>query len=130
MNNELNPVVLCEEDFSRLKQLVPLTGSEKAEEMSLAHELSRAIIVKDDAFPPNTIRIGSTVSVEDVETSKLHKFTIVMPSVADIKKKFVSVLSPIAAAIIGFREGEEVTWKMPSGLKRLRIKEVHTPLAI
>ena len=128
MNNELNPVVLCEEDFSKLKQLVSLSGSAKQDEMSLAHEIARAIVVKNDSFPPNTIRIGSTVSIEDVETKKLHEFTIVMPSLADIKRKFVSVLSPMAAAIIGFRKGEEVVWKMPSGLKRIVIKDVQTPL--
>ena len=128
MNNELNPVVLCEEDFSKLKQLVSLSGSAKQDEMSLAHEIARAIVVKNDSFPSNTIRIGSTVSIEDVETKKLHEFTIVMPSLADIKRKFVSVLSPMAAAIIGFRKGEEVVWKMPSGLKRIVIKDVQTPL--
>ena len=130
MNNELNPVVLCEEDFSKLKQLVSLSVSDKSSEMSLAHEIARAIIVKNDSFPPNTIRIGSKVSIEDAETKKLHEFTIVMPSAADIKQKFISVLSPMAAAIIGFRKGEEVVWKMPSGLKRLLIKEVHTPLPV
>lgn len=128
MNNELNPVILCEEDFSKLKQLVSLSGSNRSDEMSLAHELARAIIVKNDSFPPNTIRIGSKVSIEDVETRKLHEFIIVMPSAADIKRKFVSILSPMATAIIGFRQGEEVVWKMPSGLKRILIKEVQTPL--
>ncbi|QNA43070.1 GreA/GreB family elongation factor [Lacibacter sediminis] len=128
MNNELNPVVLCEEDFSKLKQLVALPGSAKQGEMSLAHEIARAIIVKNDSFPPNTIRIGSTVCIEDVETKKTHEFTIVMPSAVDIKRKFVSILSPMAAAIIGFRQGEEVIWEMPSGLKRILIKEVQTPL--
>lgn len=128
MNNELKPVVLCEEDFSKLKQLVSFSGSDRSDEMSLAHELARAIIVKNNSFPPNTIRIGSKVSIEDVETKKLHEFTIVMPSAADIKRKFVSILSPMAAAIIGFRQGEEVVWKMPSGLKRIMIKEVQTPL--
>ena len=128
MNNELNPVVLCEEDFSKLKQLVPFSGSGTSDDMSLAHELARAIIVKNDSFPPNTIRIGSKVSIEDVETKKLHEFIIVMPSAADIKRKFVSILSPMATAIIGFRQGEEVIWKMPSGLKRILIKEVQTPL--
>ena len=115
MNNKLNPVVLCEEDFSKLKQLVSVPAA-KADEMSLAYEIGRAIIVKNESFPPNTIRIGSKVCIEDAETKKLHEFTIVLPSAADIKRKFVSVLSPMAAAIIGFRQGEEVVWKMPAGL--------------
>ena len=106
MNNELNPVVLCEEDFSKLKQLVSVPAA-KADEMSLAYEIGRAIIVKNESFPPNTIRIGSKVCIEDAETKKLHEFTIVLPSAADIKRKFISVLSPMATAIIGFRQGKK-----------------------
>ncbi len=124
MNNDRNPVVLCEEDFSKLKQIVNMHGTAEANEMTLAYEVGRAIVVKDDAFPPNTVRLGSKVKVEDVATAKSHEFTIVMPEEADIKEKKVSVLTPMAAAIIGFREGEEAVWKMPAGLKQLKVLEV------
>ncbi len=128
MNNDRNPVVLCEEDFSKLKQIVNMHGTAEANEMTLAYEVGRAIVVKDDAFPPNTVRIGSKVKVEDVQTAKSHEFMIVMPEDADIKEKKVSVLTPMAAAIIGFREGEEAVWKMPAGLKQLKVLEVvNTP---
>ena len=124
MNNDRNPVVLCEEDFSKLKQIVNVHGTAEANEMTLAYEVGRAIVVKDDAFPPNTVRLGSKVKVEDVQTAKSHEFMIVMPEDADIKEKKVSVLTPMAAAIIGFREGEEAVWKMPAGLKQLKVLEV------
>jgi regulator of nucleoside diphosphate kinase len=124
MNNDRNPVVLCEEDFSKLKQIVNMHGTAEANEMTLAYEVGRAIVVKDDAFPPNTVRLGSKVKVEDVQTAKSHEFMIVMPEDADIKEKKVSVLTPMAAAIIGFREGEEAVWKMPAGLKQLKVLEV------
>lgn len=124
MNNENNPVVLCEEDFNRLKQIINLTGAKSSDKMSLAYEVSRAIVVKNDAFPPNTIRLGSKVKIEDIDTLKTHEFTIVMPGGVEIKEKKISVLTPMAAAIIGFREGDEVVWKMPSGLKRLKVLEV------
>lgn len=130
MNNDKNPVVLCEEDFNKLKQIVTISGTKEAEEMSLAHEIGRAIIVKDNAFPPNTIRLGSTVKVEDVETSKSHEFMIVMPEEADLKAKKVSVLTPMAAAVIGYREGDETVWKMPNGLKQLKVLEVTNLAAV
>lgn len=124
MNNDRNPVVLCEEDYNKLKQIINIHGTKEADEMSLAYEVGRAIIVKDDAFPSNTVRLGSKVKVEDVETSKAHEFMIVMPEEADMKEKKVSVLTPMAAAIIGFREGEEAVWQMPAGLKQLKVLEV------
>jgi len=124
MNNESNPVVLCKEDFARLKQIVNISGTKAVDTMSLAYEVGRAIIVSNEAFPPNTIRLGSRVRIEDVESSRMHEFTVVMPDEADIKEKKVSVVTPMAAAIIGFRTGDEVIWKMPSGLKKLKVQEV------
>lgn len=125
MNNEKNPVVLCEEDYKKFSEILNLKQtSNVSHEMSLAHEISRAIIVKDNAFPPNTIRINSIVVVKDIDTDKEMDFQLVMPGEADAKEKKISILSPMAAAIIGFREGEEVDWKMPAGMKHLKILKV------
>ncbi len=125
MTTTTNPVVLCEEDYKALSDLLNLSGSSgKPDEMTLAYELSRAIVIKDSAFPPNTIRIGSEVTVLDTAMNKEMKFQIVMPGKADMKTKKVSILTPMAAAIIGFREGDEVNWKMPSGMKHLKVVSV------
>ncbi|MBL7711091.1 MAG: GreA/GreB family elongation factor [Chitinophagaceae bacterium] len=121
---QLNPVVLTEEDYRLLK---PYAGSSlpgSAEEMSLAYELSRAVIVAKDAFPKHGIRLNSRVSVLDMDTQKVLEFTIVMPEHAAISQQKISVLTPMGAALIGFRKGEEVQWKVPAGLKRFRILDV------
>ena len=126
MKTDTNPVVLCEEDYNRLSHILNLQAT-AAGEMTLAYEIRRAIVVKNNAFPNNTIRIGSQVTVLDTESGKEKTFKIVMPGEADVKAQKISVVSPMAAAIIGFRAGEAVTWKMPSGLKRLKIVAVQTP---
>jgi regulator of nucleoside diphosphate kinase len=123
MKTDTNPVILCEEDYNKLSHIINLQTA-ATDEMTLAYEVSRAIVVKDNAFPHNTIRIGSHVTILDVDTGKEKIFQIVMPGEADMKAQKVSVLSPMAAAIIGFRAGEEVTWKMPAGLKKLKIVTV------
>lgn len=120
-----NPVVLCESDFKKLQDFVGSQSSQaQADEMSLAYELGRAIVVKDDSIPQHTVRLNSTVEIESVDTNKKTKCTIVMPSEADIAKKRISVIAPLGTALIGFREGEEVEWAMPAGLKRFRIVNV------
>ncbi|MBX3241151.1 MAG: GreA/GreB family elongation factor [Chitinophagaceae bacterium] len=120
-----NPVVLCESDFKVLKDFVGISTSQpRANEMSLAYELGRAIVVKDDAIPNHTVRLNSTVTVENVETNSTAAYTIVMPENADISKRKVSVIAPMGAALIGFRKGEEVEWKLPAGLKRFKIIDV------
>jgi len=121
---ELNPVVITREDYELLKPLIE-RRADKQDEMSLAHELGRAIIVNKDALPPFTVRLNSRVTVLNQETQRVMEFMIVMPEQADMaQQKKVSILSPMGTALIGFRKGEEVLWKVPAGLKRFRILEV------
>ncbi|MCO5238491.1 MAG: GreA/GreB family elongation factor [Chitinophagaceae bacterium] len=125
MKAEKTPVLLCEEDFRLLKQLVGISlVNDMEEEMTLAYELSRANIVKDEDLPPDTIRLNSKVRVEDTATKRIIDLSIVMPPHADIKQKKISILTPMAAALIGFKKGDEVEWKMPSGLKKYKILDV------
>ena len=128
MNAEKNPVLLCEEDFRLLKQLVGISLVNDNEEMTLAYELSRAIVVKDNALPPDTVRLNSNVRVQDMASKKNTDLTIVMPPYADIKQKKISILTPMAAALIGFRKGDEIEWKMPSGMKKYKVLEVTNPV--
>jgi regulator of nucleoside diphosphate kinase len=120
---ELNPVIITEEDYKLLKPYVDKLP-DRNEEMSLAHELKRAVIVTKDAFPKHCIKLNSRVSILDLDTQKVLEFTIVMPEHADIKQNKISVITPMGAALIGFRKSEEVRWKVPAGLKRFRILDV------
>jgi regulator of nucleoside diphosphate kinase len=121
--NELNPVVITREDYDLLKRLTDRMPGKEAD-MSLGHELGRAIIVNKDALPPFTVRLNSKVTVVSLDTQRVMEFQIVMPEQADIDQQKVSILSPMGTALIGFRKGEEVLWKVPAGLKRFRILDV------
>ena len=92
--------------------------------MSLAHELKRAVVVKKESFPKDGVRLNSKVSILDLDTQKVLEFTIVLSEYADIKQNKISVLTPMGAALIGFRKSDEVRWKVPAGLKRFRILNV------
>ena len=127
MEQTKNPVVLCQEDFKKLSYILNLKPGDQPDENTLAYEVSRAIIVKDSAFPANTIRLNSAVTVVDMDSRKELEFTICLPQHADARSKRISVLTPMGAAIIGFRIGDEVEWKMPAGLKRLKILDVRQP---
>ena len=120
---KLNPVLITEEDYELLKPYID-NMPEKHEEMTLAYELSRAVVVNKVAFPAHAIRINSKVSILDLETNKIMEFTLVMPSNADMRQNKVSITTPMGAALIGFRKAEEVQWKVPAGLKRFRILDV------
>ena len=119
-----NPVILCEEDYLLLKRLVGSNSNSTPDEMTLSHEIMRATVVKSEEFPTDTIRINSRVRIRDLANGKESEFTIVMPHDADIQQMKISILTPMGAALIGFRPGQTVTWKMPAGLKELRILKV------
>src|SRR5690606_35822665 len=95
--------------------------------MSLAYELSRAEIVKKDELSKDRVKINSKVTIEDLTSKAKTTFTVVPPNSADMKQQKVSVLTPIASAIIGLKLGDEVEWKMPVGLRKYVILEVNNP---
>ena len=55
---------------------------------------------------------------------KQVQFQIVYPEHADLKDHKISIFSPIATALIGYKVGDEVEWIVPSGLTQLRIDEI------
>lgn len=125
--NEQNAVVITQQDFDLLKPYFTKQNGNSAE-MSLSAELSRAVILKDDAFPPHAIRLNSKVQIQEESTGNIMELTIVLPQYADIKQKKISVLTPIAAALIGFRKGETVKWEVPAGMKVFKIIDVTAPV--
>lgn len=123
MNNNMNPVIITEHDFQQIKSLIN-TGNSNRNERLLSNEMNRAILVKKDAFPINTVGLNCMVTVLNVATRQKKTFSIVMPEAADAQRNRISILSPMGTALIGFRKGEEVVWEMPGGLKKFIIIDV------
>ncbi|HSR01596.1 MAG TPA: transcription elongation factor GreA [Methylophilaceae bacterium] len=67
---------------------------------------------------------GATVRCEDLETGDEKKYQIVGEDEADIKQNKISVVSPIARALIGKYEGEIAEVAAPGGVKEYEVLEV------
>lgn len=67
---------------------------------------------------------GATVELLEIETEKEVKYQIVGDDEASIKEGLISVNSPLARALIGKFEGDEVEVKTPSGLKEYEITRI------
>jgi len=67
---------------------------------------------------------GSTIVIFDENTDKETTYTIVGEDEADIKSGMISCTSPIARALIGKSEGDEVEFQAPDGLKTFEVLEV------
>lgn len=67
---------------------------------------------------------GSTVKLLDLQADSEIVYTIVGEDEADIKTRLISYTSPIARAIIGKNEGDEVSFSAPGGEKYYEVIEV------
>ena len=79
--------------------------------------------------PPRSgdrVTFGSTVKLED-ETGKEHRHQIVGSDEAAPAKGRISVLAPLARALIGKKVGDTVTAQLPGGNKTFDILEANFP---
>ncbi len=67
---------------------------------------------------------GVTVVVEDLDTEEESKYRIVGEDESDVKQGLISVLSPIARALIGREVDDEVVVRAPGGDRKMVITEV------
>ena len=82
----------------------------------LEHKLSHAQIIDVTAIPvTGKVVFGATVTLIDVEDDRTVAYRIVGEDEADAKANLISVNSPIARALVGKAEGDEVTVNAPGG---------------
>lgn len=91
----------------------------------LATELDQAKIVEPRKLPANVVTMNSRILLRDVETQDEKTYSLVFPKDADVATGAISVLAPLGTAILGYSEGDELEWLMPSGRKRrFRIEKI------
>jgi regulator of nucleoside diphosphate kinase len=90
----------------------------------LEEELDKAVVVSSKKVPPNVVTMNTQMRVTDLDTGKEMLLQLVFPSDADFELGKISILAPIGTALIGYRAGDTVEWKVPAGIRRLRIKEI------
>lgn len=88
-------------------------------------KLSNAQIIDVAAIKGDgKVIFGATLVLEDLNNGESMSYQIVGEDEADIKAGLISVASPIARALIGKREGDEVSINTPGGMRELEIIEV------
>jgi regulator of nucleoside diphosphate kinase len=122
-------IIITATDHAELSSMVAVAGklSERGRvEMSaLEAELARAVIVEADEILPDVITMNSRAELLDLESRERMDFTLVFPIDADIEAGRISVLAPLGTAMLGYRVGDEIIWKVPYGTRRLKVTAVH-----
>ena len=90
----------------------------------IEHKLSLAQVIDPAAIRSEKIVFGATVKLRAVDNDDEATYSIVGVDEADLKHGKISIESPIARALIGRMEGDEVKVKTPQGFKEYEIIQI------
>lgn len=114
-------------DYARIKKCIndakQFNSISNAEAQNLLKELNSAEIVEPEAIPSNVVTMNSIVKLSFSDGKKVQ-FQIVYPDQANLKENKISIFSPIATALIGYKVADEIEWIVPAGLTKIVIEEI------
>lgn len=121
-------IFITELDKERLQKVIneakEYNLGDKTYLRNLEKELNRAQIVASQKVPHDVITMNSRVMLKDLDTEEEIIYTLVYPPDADLMEDKISVLAPVGTAMLGFREGEVITWEVPAGVVRLKVAKI------
>lgn len=93
--------------------------------------LARAQIINPQNYEHNSVKFGSTVVIQDIESEKESQYTIVGVVEANLDKGYISISSPLARAMLGKKEGDEFKVRLPKGESEFEIISIkYEPLKL
>lgn len=124
----MNQIILNRLDYTRIKRCITeaqeAKSINKAEAEKLLTELESAKIVKPEDIPSDVVSMNSIVKISFKNNARQVQFQIVYPDQSHLKENKISIFSPIATALIGYKVGDEIEWVVPAGITKIKIDEI------
>ncbi len=124
----MKKIIINRLDYARIKKCISdakqFRSINNAEAEKLIKELESSEIVEPEAIPSNVVTMNSIVKLSFINNNKQVQFQIVYPDQANLKENKISIFSPIATALIGYKVADEIEWLVPAGLTNIRIEEI------
>ncbi|ABL00443.1 nucleoside diphosphate kinase regulator [Pelobacter propionicus] len=121
-------IFITDFDMQRLEELIEGAKARVSRDsrniVELEQELHRADVVAPDGIPPDVITMNSRVCLQDMDSGEELVYTLVFPGDANLESGRISVLAPVGTAMIGYRTGDRISWPVPGGTKKLKVKKV------
>lgn len=120
-------IYITDDDCERLRRLIAgRRGGNSVDHEYLdilEQELDRAEVVEQAAMPRDVVTMNSEVRLKDLDSGDTRVYRLIFPAQARTEST-VSILAPIGTAMLGYRVGDVVEWRVPRGIRRLKILEV------
>lgn len=124
------PIYTTESDLEQLAQLIenmrnrPLQNGELTYVNTLEDKLEFAESVAPEKIPSDVITMGSQVKVLDLDTKKAQVWSVVYPEEANYDEGKISILAPLATALLGHKKGDTVLVNAPTRTRKLKVEAV------
>jgi len=99
-------------------------GLMEARIIELTDVIGRAQVVEPSTLAHDRVSFGSRVELTDQNTDETLIYTIVGGQESDPSRGLISIQSPMARALLGKEEGDEVSLTLPTGKRTYDIEEV------
>jgi transcription elongation factor GreA len=99
-------------------------GLMEARIAELTDLVGRAQVIDPSTLPHERVSFGSTVELVDQEDDSEVTYTLVGTQESNPDKGLISIGSPMARALLGKEEGDEVEIVLPSGKKTFDVESV------
>lgn len=86
--------------------------------------LANCVVIEEHASDPNTVRMGSRITVEDVEFGEQETYQVVGSQEADPMNGRISEESPFGKALLGQKIGDVVIVEAPAGNIKYKIVDI------
>ena len=96
----------------------------EGEIVELEAAIRTAVVVSDVEITNEKVNVGTTVRVLDQDEDFEDEYRIVGPHEADPMNNAISIDSPVGAALIGKRKGDELTIEIPGGLSHMKVLSI------
>jgi transcription elongation factor GreA len=99
-------------------------GWVEAQIKEIEDKLSRAEVIDPTRLSGTKVRFGASVGLLNLDSDEESSFQIVGADESDVDQGLISVSAPLARALIGKEPGDEVTVKLPGGVRNYEIVDV------
>lgn len=81
-------------------------------------------VIDLDEMGGEKVAFGATVELVNIDTEETKVYTLLGPDESDVQRGTISVLAPLARALLGKEEGDEVKVSVPKGTVEYEIISV------
>ena len=92
--------------------------------LAMEQQLSKAKIIDSSSIDNSHVSVGTTVTIQDITHNKEFVYSLDSSEESDPENGLIYSVSPVGRALMNKKVGDEVSVKVPVGLRKLRILSI------